>query len=478
MAMNKITSNDQDVLKAIYRTKLDAFYQRAVEELFPGRVYHPAPYIQAIIHQMMLIVSGDVTRLIINIPPRYFKSTIVSVVFTAFVLGLDPTRKIIVVSYANELAVELHNLTRDLMQSDFYRSVFPGTKIKAGKNTEIEFKTTMNGGRRAVSTGGSITGFGGDLIICDDLMKPEDANSDVKREKANSYLQTTLLSRLEDKKDGAMIVVQQRLHVDDTTGHLIEKGGWDHLSLPAIAVKKESIPLGNGTYLVRAPGEALDPAREDLATLEKLKSDVGSHVFSAQWQQLPTLPGGNLLKLEQFRRYEVLPLRHFFEYYVQSWDLAVTASDTSDYSVCTTWGKRGDYYYLIDVFRAKLDYPDLRKAVEEQFQKHEPRLVLFEGCHIGKALLKEFYGSKHCAIVHGGPIIFKTATPRGTKEERAAVQAVKIEQGRVFIPAEAEWLEIFEKEVLEFPAGKYDDQVDSMAHFLWAIELKIPKVNW
>ena len=476
--MNDHHDVDRELLRAIYRTDLKAFYRKAVEELFPGRSYHPAEYIAAVTYALSQVLDGEVTRQIINMPPRHFKSTIVSIVFPAFVLGHDPSRKIICVSYGSDLAAELHNLTRELMKSDFYRWVFTETKIKAGKDTETEIKTTKNGGRRAVSTGGPITGFGADLIIGDDLMKPEDANSEVKRAKANSYLQSTLLSRLEEKKHGAMVLVQQRLHVDDTTGHLLDSGNWEHLSLPAIAVKKEKIYVGDEQWFLREPGEALDPVREDLETLAKIKAEVGEQVFSSQWQQFPTLPGGNMLKLEQFRRYEVLPPRHWLEYYVQSWDTAVTASDTSDYSVCTTWGKRGNHHYLIDVCRVKLEYPDLRKAVEEQFLKHGPKLVILEGSYIGKALYREFYRSKYCRETNDGPIVFKFYTPRVSKEERAAVQSVKIEQGFVWLPTVADWLEVFEKEVREFPVGKNDDQVDSMVQYLAVIALRIPRVNW
>ena len=316
------------------------------------------------------------------------------------------------------------------------------------------------------------------MIICDDVLKPEDAHSEVKREKANRYLQSTLLSRLEDKQNGAMILVQQRLHVDDATGHLLDRGDWDHLSLPAIATKEESIPVGDEQWFHRKPGDPLDPMREDAETLQKIRSEVGESVFMAQWQQLPVLPGGNMLKHEQFQRYDELPPAHYIQYYVQSWDTAVTASDTSDWSVCTTWAKCGNRHYLVDVFRAKLEYPDLRKVVEEQFLKHKPRLVIVEGSHIGKALIAEFYRSKYCRLTQEGPIVFQTLNPTVSKEERAAVQSVKIEKGLVFLPNNALWLEVFEKEILEFPAGKHDDQVDSMIQYLLSMDYRIPKVNW
>jgi len=476
--MNEMPKKDKDALAALYRMNPILFYQRGVEELYPGRIYHSAPYVEAIFRQLARVASGDITRLAINIPPRHFKSTIVSVVMVAYYLGLDPTRKILVVSYSRELAVELHNATRDLMQSNFYKLVFPKTKIRTGKNTEEQFKTTLNGGRMAASLGSAVTGFGADLIICDDLMKPEDALSDKMREKANAYVQNTLLSRLEDKKHDAMILVQQRLHPLDTTGMVQEMGGWQHLKLPAIATTDESIPIGGGKFFNRKAGEALDPEREDLETLKKIRSEVGIMTFSAQWQQEPVLPGGNLLKLEQFKRYDELPPRHRIDYIAQSWDPAVTAADTSDYSVCTTWAVMGDKYYLMHVYRAKLDFADLEKAVERLLNKFNPQHVVFEGSHGGRALYSKYRGSSHCRVMRGGTTVFNYYNPRGTKIERAAVQSVKIEKGQVYLPKQGDWLEAFEREIVQFPNARYDDQVDSMSQFLLSVDCTIPYVNY
>ena len=476
--MSPMAKQNKDALGVLYRGNPIFFYQRAVEELFPGRVFHSTPYIEAILYQLLRVANGDVTRLVINMPPRHFKSTIVSVVMVAYYLGLDPSQKIMVVSYSKDLATELHNLTRDLMQSDFYKWVFAKTKIRSGKNTEGEFKTTMGGGRKAVSLGSSVTGFGADQIICDDLMKPEDALSDAMREKANAYVQHTLLSRLEDKKHGAMILVQQRLHPHDTTGMVLEKGGWEHLRLPAIATADQNVLIGEGKSFVRKAGEALDPEREDLATLKKIREEVGSMTFSAQWQQEPVLPGGNLLKLEQFKRYETLPPRHKIDYIAQSWDPAVTAADTSDYSVCTTWAVMGDKYFLMDVFRMKLDYADLEKAVERLVKRFVPRLVVFEGSHGGSALHSKFRDSPYCKIFRSGQTVFEYYNPRESKVERAAVQSVTIEQGRVFLPSQADWLEAFEREIVQFPNARYDDQVDSMVQFLKSMNYDIAGVNW
>tara|TARA_B100000965_G_scaffold406790_1_gene448698 strand:+ start:88972 stop:90393 length:1422 start_codon:yes stop_codon:yes gene_type:complete len=469
--------SDKEALRIHYATNIGAFCRRAVEELYPGRPYRDVPHIRAIIWELERVLTGETTRLVINVPPRHYKSTLVSVLLVAFLLGLDPTRKIMVVSYAGELAIELHNLTRDLMLTHFYAWVFPKTKIKKGKNTEIVFKTTKGGGRKAVTTGGSAMGFGADIIIGDDLMKPDEAMSEVRRKKINEYLDNTLLGRLDDKKDGTMIMVQQRLHPEDTTGYVLGKGGWKHLKLSALATTQESIQIGPNQFFQRQPGDPLDPEREDLETLAQLRSDVGEMVFAGQWLQEPTLPGGNVFKIEQFKRCSELPPLHHCEYYVQSWDPAVTASVTSDYSVCTTWLKQGDIYYLVDVFREKLEYVDLEKAVHALAIQYKPRLVIFEASHIGQALYSKFYKSELSKAYASGPTYFRAMNVSQDKVTRAAVQTVKIEQRRVVLPVKADWLDAFEAELRDFPAAKHDDQVDSMVQFLRAMDLPIAGVN-
>jgi len=456
---------EKDALQALYRERLGFFFKRAVEELFPGRTYHDNWHVTAILYQLLRVLDGEITRLIVNIPPRYFKSTIISVVYVAYRLGLDPTRKIMVVSHSNDLAVELSILTRDLMQSDLYKWVFPDTIISKSKNTETYFKTEKGGGRFAASIGASVTGFGADEIIVDDLQNPKDILSETKLLKTNEYLRNTLHSRLEDKKDGVMIITHQRLHPEDTTGFALETGDWEHLKLPAIATEVERIEIGPGIYHERQPGEALDPEREDTETLKKIEREVGPLVYSAQWQQEPTPPGGRLFKLEQMMRYDDLPPIHYCQGYVISLDPAVTAAETSDFSAITIWQVYGEWYYLVDVWRDKVEFPDLEAKCYELDAKYRPLLFLIEGSHIGKAL--------RASARKKGMLNFKTLDPRGEKVARAAIQLSKIAAGRVYLPNSAPWLDDFEREVREFPASKYDDQVDSMVQFLLAMDYRI-----
>ena len=175
-------------------------------------------------------------------------------------------------------------------------------------------------------------------LIIDDPINPADAESETERRRVNEWYDKTLYSRLDDKEAGAIIVVMQRLHENDLTGYLLEKGEFEILALPAIAIAQQPLPTGQGRFHLRSPGEPLHPAREDLVTLERIKSSVGSRVFEAQYQQSPVPAEGNLFKAAWLRRYSGDPRREIFNDVVQSWDTGTKLGGTNDYSVCTTWG--------------------------------------------------------------------------------------------------------------------------------------------
>src|SRR5271166_5969675 len=188
------------------------------------------------------------------------------------------------------------------------RSVFPTARIGPYKNSETEIELTARGFRLATSVGGTLTGRGGDIIVIDDPLKPDDALSELRRTAANQWFTNTLLSRLDDKRTGAIVIVMQRVHMDDLTGFLLSQSDeWEVLSLPAIAEFEENIPLGNGRTHLREFGEALSPEREPLHVLEALKLQIGSDDFSAQYQQAPTPPGGAMVKRDWVKRYQELP---------------------------------------------------------------------------------------------------------------------------------------------------------------------------
>lgn len=226
------------------------------------------------------------------------------------------------------------------MESDWYKRDFPAARISDRGNRALELETTAGGVRKAVSVGGSITGFGADLIIVDDCMKADEARSPTVRQELRAWYDNTLLTRLNDKAAGKIISIQQRLHEDDLPAYLLEED-YRHLSLPVIATRQERIPIAPYRLFLREVGDLLDPSREDQVTLDQLRRDLGPVAFSAQYQQEPITAEGNMLRMERFGTYEEPLPRERYLKVVQNWDTGMTSQPTSDWSVCTTWGFEG-----------------------------------------------------------------------------------------------------------------------------------------
>ena len=457
------------LLEALIRNNLMAFVQKVFATLCPGQTFIPAWHMEAIAWQLMRILNGEVKRLIINMPPRSLKSIMASVAFPAFALGHDPTRRIICVSYSGDFAKNHSNDFRAVMESSWYRSAFPTTRVGDVKDTETEIKLTASGFRLASSVGGSLTGRGGNLIIIDDPLKAEDAMSEVKREAANHWFMNTLLSRLDDKRTGAIIVVMQRVHMDDMTGFLLgQSDEWEVLSLPAIADHDEVIPIAADRTYSRKAGEVLSPEREPRYVLDALKLQYGSDVFSAQYQQSPVPPGGAMVKRHWIRRYSELPPSTGRLITMQSWDTASKGGPDNDWSVCTTWVVcRNKSWYLVDVWRKRVDYPSLKASVQELAKKWSAQRVLVEDTSTGTPLVQELRNRVSGII---------TVKPEGDKVSRMAVASAKFEAGQVFLPERAPWLPDLETELFAFPGSKHDDQCDSISQAL--LDKNISFMSW
>ena len=194
--------------------------------------------------------------------------------------------------------------------------------------------------------------------------------SEKRRATTLDWFRNTLSSRLDNKRDDAIIVVMQRLHVEDLAGHLIEAAGWTHLNLPAIATQDENIEIGSDRVHHRRVGEALHAEREPLDELEKQKATMGAFHFSAQYQQTPIPEEGNLIRPAWFGTFTTPPTRGNGSRVIQSWDLAVKEGETNDWSVCITALFEGNRVFVLDVFREHLDYPAQRRAVVAQARDH------------------------------------------------------------------------------------------------------------
>jgi predicted phage terminase large subunit-like protein len=449
--------DDERVVDALMRNDFLTFGERVFREVNPGREFHVGWHHETIAYfAARAAAGGDIDRLIINLPPRSAKSTLLAVALPAFALGRDPTKRIIAVSYNQNLANGFSRQTRQVMQSAWYKRLFPDTVIPT-RAAEDQFFTTAGGFRMATSTGGTLTGKGGDLIIIDDPLKADDAYSETARDALYEWATQTLFTRLDDKTKGSIILVQQRQHEDDLSGHMLRTGEWLHISLPAIAVKEERFILSSNPLRshIRRVGDLLDPVREPLEVLNGLKRQMGIGAFEAQYQQSPMPPDGDVIKLGWFRTYDELPEDGETVFSV---DTASKAGLRNDWSVIGVWRIANGRCYLEYQWRRRVEYPELKRSLIDLAERYNPNRILIEdkGSGIGliQDLKEELYPVRAC---DPGQV---------DKESRMRIQSAKIEAGLVLLPREAAWLEEFQNEVRRFPNGAHDDQIDALSQLL------------
>ena len=266
-----------------------------------------------------------------------------------------------------------------------------------------------------------------------------------------------------------IILVMQRLHQEDLVGEVMEKEPWKVMSLPAIAQQNENYliesPFGSSIY-ARKAGEALHPERDSVETYRNIREAIGEYNFQSQYQQSPTTREGGLIKREWIKFCEPHEWPKSFDYILQSWDTAIKNGERNDYSVCTTWGTSDGNFYLLDVFRKRLIFPELKRAVLEHFRKYNVEKLLIEDKGSGTSLIQELkYGEIWCLQAY-------TPKQASDKQMRLDAQSIKFESGRVHVPSQAPWLDEYVREITGFPGSKYDDQVDSTSQ---ALEFLGPK---
>ena len=442
-------------LERLLKADFATFAGKTLLTVNPGALFMPNWHIDLIGEYLEAVRRSEIKRLIINMPPRALKSTCVTVAWPAWILGHDPTCRIITACYSARLSLK-HSLdTRLVMESEWYKTVFPGTRLAKGQNEKQKFVTTRRGYRYATSVGGTATGEGGNILIMDDPMNPAQAMSATKREKITEWYSHTFATRLDDKKKGAIVLVMQRLHLDDLSGHLLERGGWEHLCLPAIATTERIYDFGRVRKTMKA-GEMMHPLREDQEVIARARAELGSSVFAAQYQQQPVPLEGRMVRPWWFARYKKMP--ELFERTVQSWDTAIKNGQGNDASVCITFGENEGKSYVLDVAVMRVEYPELKKVFINMADIWKPDAVLVEDKASGQQLLQDMRRESALAIIG--------IQTKGDKVTRFAAVSAMCEAGRVLLPVRAEWLAAFEEELFSFPEGRNDDQVDAFSQYL------------
>lgn len=450
--------SDREVIDAVYRSHFGAFVCRAYEALNPGQRLVENWHIEAVCYSFQQMVLGKSRkRLVLNLPPRSLKSFIVSVCLPAWLLGRNAGARIICASYSQDLADKFSRDCRALIETPFYKRVFPRTRLNPKKNTEGEFETTRRGYRLATSVGGTLTGRGGDVLIIDDPIKANDANSQVALTGAADWFRNTALSRLDDPTQSLIVVTMQRLHVDDLSGILIEQG-WPSLAIPAIATEPADYIVDRGETYHRPVGQLLQPNRDSAEAMEELRQQVGSRIFAAQFQQNPTPPDGNMIKAAWLGRYDGCPSAGKFRRTILSCDPAGKADARNDYTAIVVCGVEGKTVHILHATRGHWTVMQMKEQIIYLTAQWKADLVIVEDTSSGMGLLQLLREQPLLNVIGRRPTV--------DKETRMCRHQGRFEALRIRLPKEAAWLADFESELLAFPNGRYDDQVDALLQLL------------
>jgi predicted phage terminase large subunit-like protein len=477
----QLTDQEYVRLKAIYRADLSKFIRRVFSIVSPNADYVHNWHIDLIAEYLRACENGEIKRLIINVPPRSLKSISISIAFSAWLLGHNPAEEIIGASCSHALAEKLSNDTRAVMNTDWYRDLFPGTRLFKENNHKLI--TTERGQRYAASTTSTIIGEGGNYIIIDDPLNAKEAGSRAVRESVNDWFDSSVPSRLNNKSTGVIILVMQRLHMNDLTGYLLEKGGWEHLNIPLLAEKDEVLSRGK----VRVERKVGDNLSEKLWPTEWIKSErrqVGEYNFSGQYQQSPNPIGGGEFKKEWINFYKGKLSGKEFNNYIMV-DPANSKRKESDYTCMIVLGLGADKnIYVLDVVRDKLNIREREETLFALHAKWRPKYVLYEkyGMMVDADVMRKAMDDRNYRFV------INEVAGTLNKEDRIRRLIPYFADGRMWFPEQLiktdyEGLptdimeEFIHEEYLPFPVGLHDDMLDAMSRLIDAPSLIWPGDN-
>ncbi|CAN5123401.1 phage terminase large subunit [soil metagenome] len=456
-------SNNQ-ILDALYRDDIVAFAERAMIVLEPDTQLKIRWHHRAIGYQLKETFHGNIRRLVINQPPKTLKTHLVSVSFAAWLLAHDPSLKIGIISYDDALARKIVRSIRQIMRDPWYRNLAPNTHIKVDKDTEAEFETTAGGGVMARTVHGAVTGQGYDFIVIDDPIKASSAYSETERRSVEDAYSSAIANRWRNPAKGVLVVVMQRVHVDDFTAFLLRTiKDIMHLSIPAIATTTQYFDINDEWAHTFAAGELLEPERLSTEVLDELRALQGSANFEAQYLQDPQASAGRIIKPDWLRRYEKIRKPDFT---VVSIDPAFT-KDGGDYSAAIVANIIHNDVEIIHAEQGQFDYPGLLTWIKKLDLSWKPDTILIEtmGAGTGLKYYLDVNGIKHLSFVitHEGK----------SKIERMEMVSPQIEAGRLWLPQAAQWLDSFSRALTEFPYGMSDDWPDALSQLF----LYLPKVR-
>jgi predicted phage terminase large subunit-like protein len=464
------------------------FAEAAWHIVEPGVPFHGGMHIDAICAHLQACYERKILKLLVNVPPRTGKSSLISVLWPAWIWANDPSEKFLTGSYALQLATRDAVRMRRVIESEWYQARWPHVSLAEDQNQKTSFENTQTGTRQVVAVGSATTGLGGTFLICDDPHNVQQAESAVVREAALAWFREAWSTRA-NTPTTVRVVVMQRVHQSDVAGYILGEGGWTQLKLPMRYEDGPKVPTPIGWTDPRTEdGELLWPDRygeEEIAALEKT---LGSAATAAQLQQRPAPRGGGTFRREWYKFWydealgipePVVTQRPNGEYIecaqkalprvddgtkLASWDLAFKGGETNDYVVGQVWarGLKGDRgnFYLLDQERGQFDFPATIEAMYRLKDRNQGT--------VSTLVEEKANGAAAIATLKKDVPGVVAINPEGGKESRAAAAAPLFEAGSVWLPHPAQfpWMDGYLDEMGLFPRGTYDDQVDATTQAL------------
>lgn len=410
--------------------------------------YQDKTFLIQIARKLQDVALGKCKRLIINIPPRFGKTELAVINWIAWCLANNPQAKFIHTSYSKNLALDNASKVKELITDHIYHTLW-GLEYKEDSKAKEKWYTTHGGGMYSASSDGQITGFGaGDIqasafsgaIIIDDPLKAGDEISDIKKATVIDKFYGTILNRL-NNEDVPIIIIMQRLHEDDLSGYLMhyEPENWEHIKIPALDEDEKSIW----------------EERFSTSMLKNLRRKRPK-IFAGQYMQEPAPTEGNIININWFNYYQnAISGGKIY----QSWDTANKDGEENDYSVCITWCVKDNQYYIIDIYKDKLQFPELIAAMKRKYEAYQPYQIIIEDKASGQQSLQVLRKSTNLPIVAYNPM-------QRSKSERMVDASPHVESGRVHLKSKAAWLDEFLHEIKLFPNGRYKDTGDAFSMFI------------
>lgn len=440
-------------IASLLRKDFLAFARKAVREL-DGTVISEDRYIDFMTTEVLKVVEGKTGRLLINIPPRHLKTQLVSVCLSAWLLAQKPTIKLMVVTYSKDLAQQIARSVRSIIRANWFKEIF-GTRIAKGHAAAMSFATTAGGELFAASIDGGVTGFGADVIIVDDPHNVKDAGYRKHLERTIGRFETAVMPRLNNPKQGRVIVIAHRIHEEDLSAHLLADGDWTHIVLPLIATRDQTFKTIYGDW-VRRKGSVLRPNAYDEKTIKRLRVRLvnpGFDLFCQQDVDGQALPP---ITASHFPRYQPANLGEVD--YVISIDTGTDKGDGRSFSVIQVWASVSNKHYLVDQYRARCDFLDLVQAARRFCRRYRQSPVLVERTANGPALITK--------LKRKWPKRIHEIIPRGSKASRLRPHIESIVAGHVHLPLDAPFCDCFIQEFVEFPHGRHTDMVDAFTQYM------------